>query len=389
MTIELPARAFVFWPVGCGDSTTVKVNTNVFMQIDIHNPMDPDSEYHQVIDSLMDVLPLDKYGVRYLAVFVLTHAHLDHCKGFKKLMEKVADGELRIGELWFSPRIFRDAVDDDEDLSEDAQAFTDEALRRAKEVCQQGEDTPSGDRVRVIGNDDILGEDDYKDLPDRFKSRPGDTVTVLDGAHFDEEEFRVFLHAPFGDDSAAERNHTSVAMQITIGEGEARGRLMVFGDLEAASLRRIFDYSEDADVAWNVFLTPHHCSKYALFEKDDDGNHILDDDLVLRISDTQVTPGWIVASSSGDFTDEAGSNPPHTMTREQYEAIAPCSFLCTAEYPDPETDDPIVFAITEDGITEVSKDLIVSAEPSRNMTSARPFVAFATPKRRLVDSPRG
>lgn len=372
MTIELPARALVFWPVGCGDSTTIKVNTNVFMQIDIHHPGADDSGYNKVIDSLIEVLPElpDMDGAKYLAVFVLTHAHLDHCKGFKLLMEKVEAGELHIGELWFSPRIFRDAADSDEDLSAEADAFTQEAIRRAKETCEHGEDTPTGDRVRVIGSDDILNEDEYKDLPDRFKSRPGDTITILDGAHFEESEFRVFLHAPFGDDSEGEKNDTSVAMQVTLGEGEGCGRLMTFGDLEAGSLKRIFDYSGADDVAWNVFQAPHHCSRSALFEKDGD-EYVLQEELVSSISDAAGDPGWVVASSTADFNDEPGSYPPHQMAREQYEAIAPSGFLCTAEHPDPDTDDPIVFSITQDGIELVGGETGGASEAAAAVTSAR------------------
>ena len=373
MAIDLPARAFVFWPVGCGDSTTVKVNVNVVMQIDIHHhgeAEDGESEYNAVIDSLMDSLPPDTDGVKYLAVFVLTHAHLDHCKGFKQLLEKVEDGELRIGELWFSPRIFRDEADS-EPLSEDAEAFTAEAVRRTKEVCEHGEETPSGDRVRVIGNDDILGEDEYKDLPDRFKSRPGDVITILDGVHFDEAEFRVFLHAPFGDDSEGDRNDTSVAMQIRLAEGESVGRLMLFGDLEVASLRKVFENTQDPDdKTWDVFLAPHHCSRSALFEKDGD-EYVLQEDVLTAISDAASDPAWIVSSSTGDFTNEPGSYPPHTMARERYEAIAPSGFLCTAETPDPDTDDPIVFAITENGVELVSGAAIGQSKAAEAVAAAR------------------
>jgi hypothetical protein len=182
MPVLLPARAFVFWPVGCGDSTTIKVNDNVFAQVDINHLSladDEDEPFSPVVDRLMELLP-EVEGVRYLAVFALTHADWDHCKGFKLLLEKVEAGELRIGELWFTPRVLRD-YSANEELSEDAQAFCDEAMRRVAVVCDQGEDTDSGDRVRVIGSDDILDEDDFRGLPERFKSRPGDMVTILDG----------------------------------------------------------------------------------------------------------------------------------------------------------------------------------------------------------------
>lgn len=205
MTVKLPARGFVFWPVGCGDSTTVKVNENVVMQVDIrHMSLSEDDEepYHPVIDTLVDeVLPVVD-GEPYLAVFALSHADDDHCRGFKTLNERV-----RIGELWSSPRVIRD-YEANEDLCEDAKAFCAEVNRRIEVNC--GGEASSGDRIRIIGNDDILNEVRYKDLPDDRKSRPGESVTVLDGVELD-GTFRAFLHAPFGDDSTKLRSATRPA----------------------------------------------------------------------------------------------------------------------------------------------------------------------------------
>lgn len=178
MARNLPDRGFIFWPVCCGDSTTIKVNDNVVLQVDLRHTTkseDVDEPTSPVVDELMELLPqID--GVKYLAVFALTHPDLDHCQGFKLLMEKVDAGELRIGELWFTPRIFRDN-DSEDGLSEDAQSFCDEATRRVENMLGKSEDdVESGDRVMVIGNDDILSEDDYKHLPDRFKTRPGQEI---------------------------------------------------------------------------------------------------------------------------------------------------------------------------------------------------------------------
>lgn len=379
---QLGARSFIVWPVGCGDSVTIKLNENVFMQVDLHHITSDENNCNSVVDSLMEVLPEIEPGVRYLAVFALTHAHLDHCQGFQLLLDRVDAGELRLGELWFSPRIFRDAADH-ADLSADAQAFTDEALRRAKVVCAEGEDVSSGDRVRVIGGDDILSEPDFADLPDRFKSRPGDVVTILDGVHFTEDEFRVFLHSPFGDDCEAERNDTSVGMQITLGQGDVRARLLVFGDLEAHSLERIFEYSEPDDVAWDLFLAPHHCSRSALFEKDGAGAYVLKSDLVLAISDAASTTGRVLLSCSDAFSDDPGCNPPHTMAREQYEAIAPEGVLCTAEYPSPDSDSPIVFELTESGLEDIS----VASVAVPNVI--KPFSVVTSKPRPLVERPGG
>lgn len=202
---------------------------------------------------------------------------------------------------------------------------------------------------------------------------------------FDETELRVFLHSPFGDASESERNDTSVAMQITLGEGEGCGRLLVFGDLEARSLERIFDYSDAEDVAWDVFLAPHHCSRSALFEKDGNGRYVLKSELVLAIADAASSNASVVLSSTGDFTDTPGSYPPHAMAREQYEAIAPGRVLCTAEHPAADFDDPIVLEISESGINDIS--VVTSQPPSEATSAAKPF-AIVT-RRPLIESPGG
>lgn len=373
MGIELPARGFVFWPVGCGDSTTVKVNDNVFMQVDIHHlglADDDDEPYNAVVDSLMNVLP-EVDGAKYLAVFALSHADEDHCKGFKLLQEKVNGGDLRIGELWFTPRVIRDH-EEEADLCDDAAAFVEEALRRVAVVCSSGENTSSGDRVRVIGSDDILDEDRYKDLPDRFKSRPGDEVTVLDGVHFD-GEFRAFLHSPFGDDSAGERNATSLGMQITLREGDTEGRVMLLGDLDYPRLKRIFiEFSDEPDKAWDVLLAPHHCSKSALFVKNENDVYVLQDDIVEALTKTGGDIGWIVASANPIPARNAeGDNPPHAIAKQQYEAIAPSGFLCTGEHPDENSDDPIVFSVDTDGISLVGGGTEGASLAAAAVTKAR------------------
>src|SRR5947209_3207214 len=128
MTVKLPARGFVFWPVGCGDSTTIKVNENLVMQVDIqhHESSETDEAYHPVVDTLVDeVLPIREGEDKpYLAVFALSHGDKDHSKGFIELLDRCI-----IGELWFSPRVIRD-YEENETLSEDAEAFCEEANRR-------------------------------------------------------------------------------------------------------------------------------------------------------------------------------------------------------------------------------------------------------------------
>jgi hypothetical protein len=305
-----------------------------------------------VVDRLMDILPRNIDGIPYLAVFGLTHPDLDHIQGFMRLLELVKAGKLVIGELWFTPRIMRENSGD-EAVSEEAQAFCDEAMRRVAVVCAAGEDgVGSGDRVLVIGSDEVLSEDEFKDLPARFKRRPGDDMTILDGVDL-AGTFRAFFHAPFHDDSTGERNRTSLGMQITLADGEGDGKVMLLGDLDYPVLKRIFTRSDPADVAWDVFVAPHHCSKSAMyFQTEDDDAEVLHTDVVTAIGNTAGTVGYVLASSTQvPATDTDGANPPHAKAKAQYEPVAPTDFLCTA---DSGTDDPIVFEVTTAGIALIS-----------------------------------
>ena len=86
---DLPDQGLVFWPVGAGDSTTVLVNRDILIQVDLNHLEAADSDDDPrwpVVDELVECLPLLN-GRRYLAAFVATHADKDHCQGFKELLE--------------------------------------------------------------------------------------------------------------------------------------------------------------------------------------------------------------------------------------------------------------------------------------------------------------
>src|SRR5919109_371949 len=153
MEFDLPEHGFVFYPVGTGDSTTIAVDEETIVQVDLRALECADEEadpHFAIVDALIERLP-ERDGKRYLAAFGLTHADKDHCLGFKELLGR---DDVIIGELWFSPRVLWEH----DDLSEDAKAFCAEAERRIKVNCQGPAD--SGDRIRVIGDQDVLEEYD-------------------------------------------------------------------------------------------------------------------------------------------------------------------------------------------------------------------------------------
>ncbi len=337
---------FMFWPVGTGDSTTIVIDEDTVLQIDIRHlakSEDDDDDHAAIVDELADNLP-QKNGKPYLAAFALTHPDKDHVQGFEDLLDQV-----EIGELWFTPRVFREHEDD---LCPDAVAFREEAHRRVKKTIEAGGDPGDGDRVRLIGYDDLLKEDKYSGFPDEFFTTPGNLVTEIDGQDR-EGEFQAFIHAPFKDDSGGDRNDTSLAMQVVLGDDASKGGILLFGDLKYPTIRRIFDVTKEHDneqyLAWQVLLAPHHCSKSVMYQ-DEDGKTVLKQDILDDLEEAQVGDGFIVSSSEEvPASNSDGDNPPHAKAKARYEEIAKGGFICTQE--DGVDGEPLVFSV-ENGVVE-------------------------------------
>ncbi len=309
---------------------------------------DQESTEWPIIDHLEESLP-KRSDKPYLSAFVLSHPDKDHVQGFEALLKRV-----EIGELWYTPRVLRD-YEENEDLCDDAVAFRNEAERRRKATLNNPENVQSGDRIKVIGHDDILSEDKYADLPESCKVVPGNTIEAVDGNDLS-NEFRVFVHAPFSDDQAKERNNTSLAIQVALFEGEKRLEALFFGDREYPTVSRIFRVSEEHDneqyLAWDVLLSPHHCSKKVMFfQTQDEDQPSFKEDIMEDFDKYAKDSSHIVASALSDFSDEKGKNPPHQKAREKYEEVVNAgNFLCTHEYPNNESPEPIVFELTNSGI---------------------------------------
>ena len=352
MPIKPPDQGFIFWPVGTGDSTTVRVAEDVYLQIDLHHMAkseDDDDPAWPVIDELVEILPTFG-GQSYLSVFALTHPDLDHCQGFEDLNNRVV-----ISELWMSPRTFREFREND-DLCDDAQAFHDEAMRRVKATIDAGGDPGAGNRIRIIGYDDLLQEPEFDSFPDEFLSIPGQTITTLDGEDFS-GLFEAFIHAPFKDDSFADRNDCSLAFQISLCNGNETGRALLMGDLSYPVIRRIFDRSENATLAWNLLLAPHHCSKSVMYWQDEDEDaETLKLEMIRDIGNAALNPGYVVSSSEPvPAKNDPGDNPPHAKAKQQYQRIVPDDFICTQEHPNQKNPEPVIFDVSEGGFGYVGE----------------------------------
>ena len=235
-----------------------------------------------------------------------------------------------------------------------------DAGRRVAATAKAKGDPGAGDRVRLFGHSELLDEDEFADVPDDRLTVAGDTVAEIDGQDVS-SAFRAFVHAPFKDDEDGDRNDTSLAMQVTLIDGDHELRAMLFGDLSYPILKRIFDKSDNDDLAWNILLAPHHSSKAAMYWQDeDDDEETLKQDIVDAMDGASLSPNRVVSSSNPVPTsNDPGDNPPHAKAKTQYETITD-SFLCTMDQ-----DDPII-AELEDG----SIVLAGAATASKSATDA-------------------
>jgi beta-lactamase superfamily II metal-dependent hydrolase len=340
MSFELPKRGLVFWPVANGDSTTIVIDSKTLLQVDLNHlekSEDDGDPTWSVVDELVKRLP-KKDGRPYLSAFALTHPDQDHCRGFAKLLD-----DVDIGELWFTPRVFREYK---KDLCDDAKAFKKEADRRVKKTIDAKGDPGAGHRVRIIGYSDLLNEDKFKKFPEDRITVPGNELTTIDEQSVS-SKFRAFVHAPFKDDDAGDRNDTSLGMQVTLYDGSNKLRALLFGDLSYPIIRRIFQVSKADDLAWNVLLAPHHCSKAVMYWKDEgDDEEKLKKHIVDEMDAASKSPNRIVSSSNTvPSSNKPGDNPPHAKAKTQYESIT-TSFVCTMD-----NDNPIVAKLEDETIS--------------------------------------
>jgi hypothetical protein len=192
--------------------------------------------------------------------------------------------------------------------------------------------------------------------------------------------FEAFVHAPFKDDCAAARNDTSLALQLTLREGDGEdvtaGRVLLFGDLAYTTIRRIFDLTapeRPERLAWDVLLAPHHCSKKVMYTTSPTGTEELYRDLLDDLEQHAGDRARIVASSRPiPVSNQPGDNPPHAKAKARYEEIVADPLLCTAEYPSVEDPRPIVFGLVAgEGLVLVpTEDL--EADLSKSLAAAGP-----------------
>lgn len=338
MKRDLPDKGFVFWPVGTGDSISIIVSEDDWMQVDLHQTEAEDGKV-SIVEELVENLP-QKDGKPYLAVFALTHPDKDHCNGFSELLEKVT-----IGELWFTPRVFTEHQDE---FCEDACSFQEEAMRRIGETSKGKDGTPSGDKAKIIGYHKKYNDQEFNDFPDSQLVIPGTYVQDYDGKPIAEDEFKIFIHAPLQEAIEEDRNNTSLAMQVSLNEGDKWSKALLFGDLAYLRINEIFEITEANDNAdtleWNILLAPHHCSKSVMYHKDENGVERYKPEIIDYLNKYKDGEGVIVASSEKvPASNNKGDNPPHAKAKSKYlDVVSTDDFVCTQEHSSASEPSPVI-----------------------------------------------
>lgn len=366
-----------FYPVGNGDCDLITIGgANKKMMFDCNfrqNAEEDNDEMYDVLGDLLDnELTSKKCGLPFLDAFLLTHPDQDHCRSFADKFylgdpdavpqSAKDDKKILIGELWYSPRVFKELTGD---LNADAKAFKKEAKRRMDLYKSDSRKADKdGNRIRIIGWTD---NPDLKGLEDRIIA-PGNTISIINGTNC--RYFEMFIHAPFKDDIEGEdRNMTSIAAQLRFKSDKNTtniARIFLGGDTEWRIIEKIMkETSEDDYLKWDLMEAPHHCSyKFFADEREDDANQVSIDFL------EKSEDGAFVVSSS-KVVKKNSDNPPCQKAKNRYtDRVGESNFFCTSGEKDDDIEKPIVFDI-EDGEVALREDEKKEKESHAAATAAK------------------
>ena len=354
--------SITYFPVGNGDTSLIQLSNEGKILIDCNITTDSRDETEEstydVHEHLLSTLKKDDNDVPFIDAFILTHPDEDHCRGFSETFytgdpakyseadKKV--GLIRIGELWFTPRIFSPH---EKDMCDTAKAIRKEAKRRIqlyKEKKTERKD--SGNRLRVIGYSDNT---DLKGL-DEIITTPGNSIDVVNGNSL--KDFSFFVHAPFKKDTDSkwsERNDTSVILQARFDvDGEKNAALAFFGgDSGYGIWDEIVQRSNEDSLKWDIFMAPHHCS-WSFFNETPQGENDKPCKSAINLLNKKRVGAKIVASCDPIKDDD--NNPPHFAAKEEYiKIVGSENFFVTSDYPPGSKNPlPIIFTMTNNGPQE-------------------------------------
>lgn len=356
-----------FYPVGNADCSLIKLSNGMTIIVDCQILPVYDDKGNQVSfdvkSDLLDELPKDDKGRRYVDLFINTHPHKDHCLGFGDNFycgsldnydaEKDKD-KIVIGELWVTNR----AIGNDIDSS--AEDIRREAKRRRK--LYDDENNFKGKYGNFLR---IVGFDDQKEFDSRYGYVPGKLVKSIDGKDLDLLE--IFIHAPFKEDVSTakgdgNKNMTSIVAQYRFKakkNGDIIARVLLGGDAEHPVWKHIIENNKSADTLnWNLFEAPHHCS-WTFFNDSSKKDEV--QDASIKVLEKQLGNDAYIVTSSEEIKDDDDKVPlPSYRAKKEYKAHlnTKSNFLNTAT--DKRIDgipQPIVFTIDAYGLHKIDPNI--------------------------------
>lgn len=350
-----------FYPVGNADCTLIKLDNGKTIIVDCQILADlTDGHGKQVMfdikADLLKELNKDSLGRPFVDLFISTHPHDDHCKGFAGNFyhgdvanydkDKNKD-EIIIEELWITPRGLKN------DLSAPAEDIRKEAKRR-RELYDDDANFygTKGNCLRIIGYDKD------KEYDGRYCYVPGKLVTSVHGSSLSWLE--IFIHAPFKEDVETskkedDQNATSIVVQLGFkiaGYIGYKSKVLMGGDAEHEIWQHILDNNTDEEkLKWNIFLAPHHCSWSFFNDSDNKEETKLSAENILN---KQIGNSAHIVASSNEIKDD-DNNPPCYEAKQEYVKklkAGSSHFLNTATHSKVGSiSQPIVFKINENGKT--------------------------------------
>ena len=350
-----------YYPVGTADCTLIKLDNDKTIIVDCQILADlTDGNGKQVMfdvkADLLKELKKDASGRPFVDLFISTHPHDDHTKGFESNFYHgdIADydkdknkDQIIIEELWITPRGMKNNLAD----------TAEEVRREAKRRRDLYDSNPNfygskGNYLRIIGYDKD------KAFDARYCYVPGKTVTSVHGSSL--SWLDIFIHAPFKEDVETskkydDKNATSIVVQFGFkieGFEGYKSRVLMGGDAEHEIWQHILDNnSDDEKLKWNIFLSPHHCS-WSFFNESNNKKEIKPS--AESILNKQIGSFAHIIASSNEIKND-GNNPPCYEAKQEYIKklkAGSSHFLNTATHSKVgNIPQPIVFKISENGKT--------------------------------------
>ena len=350
-----------YYPVGTADCTLIKLDNGKTIIVDCQILADlKDGNGKQVMfdvkADLLKELKKDAVGRPFVDLFISTHPHDDHTKGFEGNFYHgdIADydrdknkDQIIIEELWITPRGMKNSLAD----------TAEEVRREAKRRRDLYDSNPDfyGSRGNYLR---IIGYDKDKNFDSRYCYVPGKTITSVHGSSL--SWLDIFIHAPFKEDVETskkydDKNATSIVVQFGFkieGIEGYKSRVLMGGDAEHEIWQHILDNNtDDEKLKWNIFLSPHHCS-WSFFNESNNKKEIKPS--AESILSKQIGSSAHIIASSNEIKND-GNNPPCYEAKQEYVKklkAGTSHFLNTATHSKVgNIPQPIVFKINENGKT--------------------------------------